>query len=96
MDNGSSTIQVSGLARRKLVALRAQAKAAGMTADAYARRLLEEGISLEQEARRTSFDVLVAPVRRQFEESRMTEAQLDRMVGAARRRHRRPVSRKRA
>jgi hypothetical protein len=81
MANGSST-------------LRAQAKAAGMTADAYAGMLLEDAIALRQEARTTSFDALLAPVRRQFRESGMTEAELDSLVDAARKRHHRRTSRK--
>jgi len=96
MANGSSTIQVSGLARQKLAALRSQAKAAGMTTGAYARRLLEEGLSLEQEARATTFDALYAPVRKRFLDSGMTEAELDGIVDAARRRHHRRASRKKA
>ena len=96
MGNASSTIQVSGLGRQKLAALRAQAKAAGMTAGAYARQLLEESISLEQEARETTFDALYVRVRREFQESGMTEADLEGLVEAARGRHRRRTSRKKA
>ena len=61
MANGSSTLKVLGVTRQKMAALRAQAKAAGMTPDAYASRLLEEAIALEQEARATPFDALFAP-----------------------------------
>jgi len=86
--NASSTLRVSGLGRRILVALRAQARAAVLTPGAYARKLLEEGIALQQEARTTPFDALLAPVRRQFRETGMTEAELDALVDAARRRHR--------
>jgi hypothetical protein len=79
-----------------MAALRAQAKAAGMTADAYASRLLEEAIALEQEARATPFDALFAPVQRRFRESGMSEAELDALVDAARKRHHRRTSRKKA
>ena len=94
--NASSTLRVSGLARNKLAALRAQAKAAGMTADAYARMLLEDAVALQQEARATPFDALLAPLRKQFRESGMTEAELDALVDAARKRHHRRTSRKKA
>ena len=94
MANGSSTLRVSGLARQKMAALRAQAKAAGMTPNAYASRLLEEGIALEQQARTTTFDALLAPVRRQYRDSGTSEADLDALVDAARRRHHRRASRK--
>lgn len=96
MANGSSTLRVSGVARQKLAALRAQAKAAGMTPDAYASRLLEEAIALEQEARAKTFDALFAPVQRRFRESGMSEAELDALVDAARKRHHRRTSRKKA
>jgi hypothetical protein len=96
MADGSSTLRVSGVTRQKMAALRAQAKAAGMTADAYASRLLEEAIALEQEARATPFDALFAPVQRRFRESGMSEAELDALVDAARKRHHRRTSRKKA
>jgi hypothetical protein len=96
MARAPSTLRVSGLARKKLATLRAQAKAAGMTADAYVRMLLEDGIALQQQARTTPFDVLLAPVRRQFRESGTTEAELDALVDAARKRHHRRTSRKKA
>lgn len=86
------TVQLSGLPREKLHALRSQAKAAGMTADAYARQLIEEAVSLEQEARTTTLDALFAPVQKRFRESGMTESELDDLVDAARRRHHRGTS----
>jgi hypothetical protein len=79
-----------------MAALRAQAKAVGMTPDAYASRLLEEAIALEQEARSTTFDLLFAPMQRRFRESAMSEAELDALVEAARKRHYRRTSRKKA
>lgn len=90
-----STI-LSGLGRDKLTTLRSQAKAAGMTEEAYARRLIEDGIALEQEARTTTFDALFAPVQKRFRESGMNEDDLDDIVNAARRRHHRRASRKKA
>jgi hypothetical protein len=96
MANAPTTLSVSGLARKKLATLRAQAKAAGMTPDAYARMLLEDGIALQQQAKTSPFDVLLAPVRRRFRESGMTEAELDALVDAARKRHHRRTSRKKA
>jgi hypothetical protein len=85
----SSTIQVSGLPRGELVALRSQARALGMSAEGYARQLIENGLALERKARTTSFDELFAPVQKRFRDSGMTEVELDRLVDAARRRHHR-------
>lgn len=96
MSSASSTIKLSGLAKGKLLALRAQAKAVGMTAEAYAERLIEEGISLEQEARTTTFDELFAPIQDCFRKSGMTECQLDAIVDRARTRHHGRVSGKKA
>jgi hypothetical protein len=90
----ASTIQISGLGKGKLAALRAQAKARGMSAERYARQLIEEGISLERQARSTTFDELFAPVQARFREGGMSEDELDRLVDAARTRHRRRTSRK--
>ena len=94
MPDASPTLRLSGVRRKTLAALRAQAKAAGMTAAAYATRLLEEGITLEQAARATRFDALLAPLRRRFRDSGMSEADLDALVDAARKRHHRRATRK--
>jgi len=90
----SSTIQVSGLGKGKLAVLRAQAKALGMTAEGYARQLIEEGILLERKARSTTFDELFAPVQARFRANGMSETDLDSLVDAARTRHHRRTSRK--
>lgn len=90
------TIRVSGLAKGKLHALRAQARAAGMSAELYAKRLIEDGIQLEQQARSSTFDELYAPVQERFRKSGMIEEDLDRLVDAARTRHHRRTTRKRA
>lgn len=91
MSSLSQTIKLTGLTKAKLHALRAQAKAIGMTAEAYAERLIEEGISLERQARTTTFDELFAPVQDRFRKSGMTEDQLDAIVDRARTRHHRRV-----
>lgn len=96
MSSALSTLCVPGLPKGKLRALRAQAKAAGMTAEAYARQLIEEGVSLEQEARTRTFDELYAPAQARFRTSGMTEQSLDTIVDAARTRHHRRTSRKRS
>lgn len=92
MASASSAIRILGLPRQKLAALRAQAKASGMTPHAYAKHLVEEGLELDYVARTTSFDVLCERVRKNFEESGMTEDELDTLVNAARRRYHRRIS----
>jgi hypothetical protein len=91
----ASTIQVSGLAKQKLTALRRQAMEAGMSAELYAKRLIEEGILLENEARNTTFDDLYAPVHKHFRQIGMKEEELDQLVDAARTRHHRRSATKR-
>ena len=90
-----ATIQVSGLGKNKLAALREQAKALGMSAEGYARHLIEEGISLELQARTRTFDELFAPAQARFRKSGMSEVDLDQLVDRARSRHRR-IQRKKA
>jgi hypothetical protein len=90
-----SSIQVPGLTKDKLIALRRQAAEAGMSAELYAKRLIEEGILLEKEARNRTFDDLYAPVQERFRRSGMREEELDRLVDAARTRHHRRTASKR-
>ena len=96
MSTVSSTLQISGLAKQKLRVLRAQAKEAGMTAEKYAKHLIEEGISIQRRARTTTFDELFAPVQEQFRKSGMTEEDLDKLVDTARTRHHRRVTKRKA
>ncbi len=85
----ASPIQVSGLAKAELAALRKQAQARGLSPQRYARLLIEHGLALDRRAKHTGFDELFAPVQARFRNSRMSEAELDGLVDAARTRHRR-------
>ena len=89
------TIQVSGLGRSELAALRKQAKTLGLSAEGYATQLIKDGMSLEHLARTKSFDELFAPVQARFREIAMTEDDLDKLVDAARTRHHKATSKKR-
>lgn len=60
-----------------------------MTAEGYAKQLIEQGISLEQQARSKTFGQLYAPVQEQFRKSGMNEDELDKVVESARSRHHR-------
>jgi hypothetical protein len=84
MDSSASTIRVSDLPKAKLVALRQHADTLGISAEDYAKQLIEDGVSLDIQARTKTFDELFAPVRAQVRKSGMTEAELDKIVDAAR------------
>ncbi|WP_428940254.1 hypothetical protein [Fontivita pretiosa] len=90
-----STLQITGLARQKVAALRRHAQSLGMTAERYARELIERGLSLERLARSSSFEELFAAVQARFRTSGITEQDLDKLVDRARTRHHRRSSRKR-
>lgn len=94
MAGTSATIQVSGLGKDKLAVLRAQAKTLGMSAEGYARHLIEEGILLERLARTKTLDELFAPAQDRFRKGGMSEADLDQLVDRARLRHRRTYRKK--
>src|SRR5271170_7376692 len=90
----STTIQVSGLGRSELAALRKLAKNQGMSAEGYAKQLIKDGLGMENRARTQTFDELYAPVQARFRGSGMTEEELGELVNQARTRHRQRASRK--
>jgi hypothetical protein len=96
MASHASTIEISGLERAKLAKLRQHAKSLGISAEHYAKQLIEEGLSLEQQARSKTFDELLAPVRAGFRRRGMSEEELDKLVDQARTRHHKRVTRKKA
>jgi hypothetical protein len=89
------TIQVSGLGKQELAALRAQAKSLGRSAEGYAKQLIQDALSLEHIARIKTFDELYAPAQAAFRESGMTEEDLGQLVDKARARYRRSLTKKR-
>jgi hypothetical protein len=97
MTTTTLAIRVDGLGRGQLAKLRAQAKQLGLTAEGYAKRLIEEGIRLQHRAGTKSLDEVWAPVQAEFRESGMTERELDDLVDRARgpRRIRRRTGKKR-
>ena len=94
MSIAASGIRVSGLGKQKLAELRQNAKGLGMSLERYAKHLIENGLRLEQQARTTSFDDLLEPLRAEFRKSGVTEDELDRIVDAARTRHHRRKSKR--
>ncbi len=96
MNSATTSIRVRGLGRSKLAALRGQARKLGISAESYAKQLIEDGLTLEQKAKSMSFDEIFAPAQARFRRSGMSEAELDALVDRARtRHHRRQTRRKR-
>ena len=94
MATTSPPLQISGLDKRKFATLRGQATALGLSTEAYALQLIEEGIVLERRARTETFDQLFAPVQERFRSSKMSEPELGRLVKAARARQQKRLGRK--
>ena len=84
------SLKISGLARKDAAQLAAKAKRRGLTPESYAKELIQEGLALEQEARATSFDHLLAPVRKGAGPTAFQE--LQHLVDQARTRHHERVS----
>src|SRR5205823_3609374 len=95
MNTNSSTIEVAGLDQANMAKLRRRARSLGISAETYARQLIEAGLLLEHRARSEAFDVLFAGVRKAFRKSGMQEQELDQLVDEARTRHHQRNSRKR-
>jgi hypothetical protein len=89
-------IQISGLDRAELAALRKLAKTQGTSAESCARQLIQDGLAMEHRARTQTFDELFAPIQARFRESGMTEGDLGKLVYQARTGRRQRQSRKNA
>jgi len=82
----ATIIQISGLAKDDLAALRKDARRLGLSPEAYARQIIQNAI-LEKRARTTTFDELFAGAQARFEASKMSEADFDKLVDQARKRN---------
>lgn len=87
MASATSTIHVPGVDRRELASLRSRARAKGLSVENYVKELIDTDLHLGELARSMTIDELLAPVRKQFEASGMTEEDLDLIVDKARRQH---------
>ena len=96
MASAGITIQVSGLGKQQVAALRKQAKTLGLSTETYVKRLIEDGLTLEHRARSESFEELTAPLRSEFRKSGMSGEELDRLVDAARTRQQQRRRRKKS
>jgi hypothetical protein len=79
----TATLRVKGLGSRILNELASKAKRLGMTSERYVRELVQEDLALDRKARTTTLAELMGPGRK------VDEAELDRLVETARRRHHR-------
>jgi hypothetical protein len=76
----TETIQIKDLPADTMQALVDRARQAGTTPEEIARRLIEEGLSPKD----LSFDEILAPFRRQVEQSGVTDDELDALFTRAR------------
>lgn len=76
----TETIQIKDLPADTMQALVDRARQAGTTPEEIARRLIEEGLSPKE----LSFDEILAPFRRQVEQSGVTDDELDALFTRAR------------
>lgn len=88
MPTASKTLQVKGLGQRAMNQLATKARRLGTTPERYVRDLVTEDLALDRRAQMTSFAEIVGPGRE------VDEAELDRLVEAARVQHHRQSARK--
>ena len=82
------TIQLKGLAREKLDALKRKAKHMGMSPASYVKWLVEKDVAISEEARTRTFAEIMGPGRV------MDEDELDALVEKAKAEHHARVSKK--
>jgi phytoene/squalene synthetase len=75
------TLEITGLRSETLKALEEKARKFGKTMEEYARDLIEEDVS----PREQTIDEILAPFRREVEESGITDEELDELFMQARR-----------
>ena len=66
MSRAATTLKITGLAKKKLRQLAADAKRLGMTSEDLAKQVIEEHLELDREAREKTFAEILAPVREDF------------------------------
>jgi len=81
MSSQTMTLEITGLRSETLKALEEKARKFGKTMEEYARDLIEEDVS----PREQTFDEILAPFRREVEESGITDEELDELFMQARR-----------
>lgn len=84
----TSTLQLKGLGRQALAELTSKARQLGVSPERYLRELVQEDLALDRKARTTTLAELMGPGRD------VDEAELDKLVDAARTRHHQRTSKK--
>ncbi len=75
----TGTLEITGLRFETLQALKEKAREAGKTVEEYLRTVIEADILADQ-----SFSEILEPIRRSFDESEMSEDELDTLFEEAR------------
>jgi hypothetical protein len=81
MSSQTMTLEITGLRSETLKALEEKARKFGKTVEEYTRDLIEEAVF----PRERTFDEILAPIRREVEESGVTDEELDELFMQARR-----------
>ena len=82
-----SNLQLPRLTRQSMSQLIAKAKRMGMAPEDYAKRLLEDGLALQNESEKMTFAEIMAPVRQAA--GTVEEAEIVKLVDRARNAHHR-------
>lgn len=77
----TETLEIRGLGFETLRTLNEKAREAGKTVEDFARTLIEQALA----PRELTFDEILAPIRKQVEESGITDDELDELFMEARR-----------
>ena len=85
----TASIQISGLRPQTVASLKSQAKVHGLSVEGYVKEIIEAEMSISEMAKQMTIDQVFAPAQKQFRESGMSEAELDRLIDAAR--HQKPT-----
>ncbi len=81
MSQQTTTLKITGVPIETLEALETNARASGMSVDEYACELIEKGLAAQE----PTIDEILAPFRREVEESGITDEELDELFMEARR-----------
>ncbi|MDB5353945.1 MAG: hypothetical protein JWN24_398 [Phycisphaerales bacterium] len=84
MSSTAAKLEIGGLGKQKMMALAAKAKRLRLTPASYVKQLVEEDLAIDSDAQSMTLAQIMAPVRKQFRESAMTDEELDTIVDAAR------------
>jgi hypothetical protein len=82
----TTTLQLKGLGRKAMTELAIKARRLGMSPERYLRELVREDLALDRKAKTTTLAEIMGPSRE------VDEAELDKLIDAARTRHHRRIS----